>query len=189
MESNKKELIIAGIIGGITSLAVSMFAKRLLWRRRWGKGHGRGGAQILKMQSDKLPAPIGPYCFGKMAQMPNGSIYAWSSGQLGLKQDGNLAEGEDNVVAQAEQVLTNLKNLAADNGMDLETHCIKNVVYLVDMADFAKVNEVYKRYFPNEFPARTCIAIKALPKGGLVEIESVFFKPAEPRCHGKKKTE
>jgi len=70
--------------------------------------------------------------------------------------------------------------------MDLEQHCVKNVVYLVDMNDFAKVNEVYKRYFKSDFPARTCIAVKALPKGGLVEIESVFFKPAPPRGEGKK---
>jgi 2-iminobutanoate/2-iminopropanoate deaminase len=57
------------------------------------------------------------------------------------------------------------------------------------MGDFAKVNEVYKKYYQAEFPARTCIAIKALPKGGLVEIESVFFKAAEKKgcCggHGK----
>jgi 2-iminobutanoate/2-iminopropanoate deaminase len=57
---------------------------------------------------------------------------------------------------------------------------IKNVVYLTDMADFTKVNQVYTQYYGGEgaeYPARTCIAIKALPKGGLVEIESVFFKP------------
>ena len=112
--------------------------------------------------------------------MPNGSTWAWSSGQLGLKKDSNFAEMDDAVVAQAEQNLEKLKNIAQDNGMDLEKHSVKNVVYLVDMADFAKVNEVYKCYFkgPN-FPARTCIAIKALPRGGLVEIESVFFKPNE----------
>ena len=81
-------------------------------------------------------------------------------------------------MAQAEQVLTNLKNLAADNGFELDKHTIKNVVYLVDMGDFLKVNEVYKKYFPSDFPARTCIAVVALPKGGKVEIESIFFKPA-----------
>ncbi len=54
------------------------------------------------------------------------------------------------------------------------------------MNDFAKVNEVYKKYYKSEFPARTCIAISALPKGGLVEIESVFFKPSEGGKHGKR---
>ena len=48
------------------------------------------------------------------------------------------------------------------------------------MADFGKVNEVYKRYYKSDYPARTCIAVSALPKGGLVEIESVFFKPHVP---------
>ena len=81
-------------------------------------------------------------------------------------------------------MLKNLKALAEDNGLDLEKHTVKNVVYLVNMGDFAKVNEVYKRYYTKDFPARTCIAVAALPKGGLVEIESVFFKPRESGCHG-----
>ncbi len=90
-------------------------------------------------------------------------------------------------MAQAEQILINLKNLASDNGFDLEKHTVKNTVYLVDMGDFAKVNEVYKRYYKTEFPARTCIAISALPKGGLVEIESIFFKPNEGGKHCNRK--
>ena len=57
------------------------------------------------------------------------------------------------------------------------------------MADFAKVNEVYTRYFKGpDYPARTCFAVKTIPKGGLVEIESVFFKPNEPKnCDGDSK--
>ncbi len=68
--------------------------------------------------------------------------------------------------------------MAEDNGFDLQTHCVKNNVFLVDMNDFAKVNEVYKKFFTSDYPARTCIGVKALPRGGLVEIESNFFKPA-----------
>jgi 2-iminobutanoate/2-iminopropanoate deaminase len=189
MEGVKKEHIIAGVIGGVTSLALAMIARRLMWKawKKGGKRGGRGESKLLTMQSDKMPAPVGPYCFGKMIQNPNGSLYAWSSGQLGLDpRTGELVQGEDPVVAQAEQILINLKNLAADNGFDLEKHTVKNVVYLVDMADFGKVNEVYKRFYKTEYPARTCIAIKALPKGGLVEIESVFYKPSEGKgCGGK----
>ena len=134
------------------------------------------------MESDKLPAAIGPYTKGKMIKNHNGSAYAWSSGQLGLDPaTGELVQGEDPVVAQAEQVLRNLQNLATDNGFDFEKHTVKNVVYLVNMGDFAKVNEVYKRFYTSDFPARTCIAISALPKGGLVEIESVFYKPSAGR--------
>lgn len=69
-----------------------------------------------------------------------------------------------------------MKNLAADSGLDIEKHCVKNVLYLVDMNDFGKVNEVYQRFFKSEYPARTCIAVKELPKGAKVEIESVLFK-------------
>jgi len=82
----------------------------------------------------------------------------------------------DDVLAQAEQAFTNIKALA--EGM----HVIKNVLYLTDMNDFAAVNEVYKKFFTedgdsgNGYPARTCVAVKALPKGAKVEIESVLFK-------------
>ena len=75
-------------------------------------------------------------------------------------------------------MLLNLKALAEDNGFDLEQHTVKNTVYLVDMKDFGTVNEVYKRYYKSNLPARTCIAVAALPLGGKVEIESVFYKPA-----------
>ncbi len=60
---------------------------------------------------------------------------------------------------QAEQAIKNLKALAEDNDMTL-ANTVKNVVYLTDMADFPKVNEVYKKYYVNDYPARTCIAIK-----------------------------
>ena len=138
---------------------------------------GAGGAKIITMTSDKLPKAIGPFSAGKMIRYADGSVQAWSSGQLGFDPaTGNLVS--DDVVEQATQVLTNLKNLAADNGFDLEQHCIKNIVYLVSMDDFLKVNEVYKQFFTADYPARTCIAVSALPKGGKVEIESIFFKPA-----------
>ncbi len=104
MDSIKKDQVVAGLIGGVTALTLAFVARKFMWRR-WRKG-GKGGrwgpATLTTMPSTHLPAAIGPYSFGKMITMPNGSIYAWSSGQLGLKQDGNLADGEDPVVAQAE---------------------------------------------------------------------------------------
>lgn len=115
---------------------------------------------------------------GKVVKLANGSLLAFSSGQLGLDPKTNaLVTGQDQVVAEAEQAFTNLKNLVEDNGFNLSQHAVKNVLYLVDMNDFAKVNEVYKRYFLADWPARTCVAVKELPKGGKVEIESVLFKP------------
>ena len=70
----------------------------------------------------------------------------------------------------------NLKNLVEDNGMTLEQNAVKNVLYLVDMKDFTSVNDIYKKYFSGNYPARTCIAVKELPKGAKVEIESILYK-------------
>ncbi len=72
--------------------------------------------------------------------------------------------------------MTNLKNLASDNGYDIELHCVKCTVFLADMSDFMKFNDVYKRFFTKEFPARTCFAVKTLPAGLKIGIESVFFR-------------
>ena len=86
----------------------------------------------------------------------------------------------NDVEEQAEQVLKNLKTLAEANGLTL-ADAVKNVVYLTDMDNFGKVNEVYKKFYSGDYPARTCIAVKTLPKNALVEIESVFFKAGPPR--------
>ena len=84
MDGVKKELVIAGVIGGVASLVMAGLARRFIWRawKRGGHGgrRGWGEAKLLTMQSDKMPAPVGPYCFGKVIQMPNGSLYGWSSG-------------------------------------------------------------------------------------------------------------
>lgn len=69
-----------------------------------------------------------------------------------------------------------MKNLCQDNGYSLEEHCVKTSLFLVKMEDFAKVNEIYSKYFTKEFPARTTVAVKELPKGALFEIEAVLFK-------------
>ena len=189
MEGINKEHVIAGVIGGFSSLLLAFAIRKVIHRghcQRMRK-HGWGKqAEIVAMESARLPAAIGPFSKGKMIRQPNGALYAWTSGQLGMNPEtGALAQGEDPIVSQAEQVLTNLKALAEDNGFDLQKHTVKNVVYLVDMADFAKVNEVYKRFFTSDFPARTCVAVAALPLGARVEIESVFFKPNEG-CEGGK---
>ncbi|TNV75503.1 hypothetical protein FGO68_gene7833 [Halteria grandinella] len=191
MDSINKQQLVAGVIGGFTALTLAFVARRFYWRRRWAnknKDWKRPQSELLTLQSTRMPKAVGPFSLGKLIKQRDGSLLAWTSGQLGINPEtGKLNEGEDAVVAQAEQILTNLKNLAEDNGFDLEKNTVKNVVYLVDMGDFTKVNEVYKRYYQGEFPARTCIAVQALPLGGRVEIESVFFKPAakdEKKCGG-----
>ena len=78
------------------------------------------GAKIITMKSERVRYPADmPFSLGKMAQLADGSIQAWFSGQLGTDTNGNLVQGEDAVVTQAEQALTNIKNLAEDNGLDL----------------------------------------------------------------------
>ena len=81
------------------------------------------------------------------------------------------------VESQAEQALSNIKNLAQDNGLSLRD-AIKCVLYLTDMNDFTKVNNIYATYFTSDWPARTCVAIKELPAGAKFEIETIFFRPS-----------
>jgi hypothetical protein len=93
MDSINKEQYIAGVIGGLTSLGLLMLYKRFACGNcKRGRGGRWGQPALIKgMQSTHLAAAIGPYSFGKMIESPNGQIYAWSSGQLGMTQDGNLA--------------------------------------------------------------------------------------------------
>ena len=114
------------------------------------------------------PAAVGPYCHAKLA---GNTLY--TSGQLGLiPATGELPQG---VEAQAAQALDNLKAVLAAAGMDL-SDVVKTTVFLADMNDFAAINAVYAKYFTGEAPARSCVQVAALPKGGLFEIEAVAVK-------------
>ncbi len=120
------------------------------------------------INAPKAPAAVGPYVHAVEA---NGLIF--TSGQLGLIPDtGVLAEG---VEAQAHQSLKNLQTVLEAAGSDLE-HVVKTSVFLDDINDFAKVNEVYAQYFQGETPARSCVEVAKLPKDGLVEIEVIAVK-------------
>lgn len=111
------------------------------------------------------PAAVGPYSHATKA---NGFIYV--SGQLGLiPETGVLAEG---VEAQARQALENLKTIVEGCGSDLK-HVVKTGIFLDDINDFAAVNAVYAEYFTENLPARACVEVSKLPKGGLVEIELI----------------
>lgn len=118
--------------------------------------------------ASNAPAAVGPYCHAKLA---GGTLY--TSGQLGLiPATGELAQG---VETQAAQALDNLKAVLEAAGMGLED-VVKTTVFLADMNDFAAINAVYAKYFPGEAPARSCVQVAALPKGGLFEIEAVAVK-------------
>ena len=118
------------------------------------------------IHTEKAPKAIGPY---SQAVCTDALIY--TAGQLGLDPaTGEFAAG--GVEEQTRQALTNLKNILEAAGSGLEK-AVKTTVFLKDMADFPKVNAVYAEFFPNHPPARSTIAVAALPKDGLVEIEVV----------------
>ncbi len=120
-------------------------------------------AQIIN--SAAAPAAIGPY---SQAVKANGMLF--TSGQIGIvPATGEIAEG--GLVAQAEQVMQNLAAVLAEAGTSFEK-AVKTTCYLADMADFAAFNEVYAKYFVGK-PARSCFAVKGLPKGALVEVEVI----------------
>ena len=106
------------------------------------------------------PAAVGPYSHAVKA---NGFIYI--SGQLGL----DPATG---VKAQTRQSLENVKTILEGCGSDLQ-HVVKTGIFLDDINDFGAVNAIYGEYFTDELPARSCVEVAKLPKGGLVEIEVI----------------
>ena len=121
------------------------------------------------LHTDKAPAAVGPY---SQAIEANGFIFA--SGQLPIDPSTN-AFAEGGVKEQTRQSLTNARNVLAAAGVDL-SHVVKTTVFLSDMDNFAAMNEVYAEFFKEPCPARSAIAVKALPKGALVEVECIAVK-------------
>ena len=117
------------------------------------------------IQSIEAPAAIGPY---SQAITAGGMIYV--SGMLGIDPaDGNL---KATITEQAEQALKNLSAVLKEAGTDMGS-IVKTTVFLTDMGAFAAVNEIYAKFFTAPFPARSCVQVGALPKGGLFEIEAI----------------
>lgn len=116
----------------------------------------------------KAPAAIGPY---SQALEANGFLFA--SGQIPLvPETGEVQEGA--ITEQAERVMQNIKAILEENGLTFE-HVIKTTCFLADMGDFAAFNEVYAKYFTGN-PARSCVAVKALPKAVLCEVEIIAVR-------------
>ena len=119
------------------------------------------------ISTPNAPAAIGPYSQGYEA---GGFVY--TSGQIPVNPaDGSIPEG---IAAQAEQSCKNVGAVLAAAGVDF-TQVFKTTCFLADMADFAAFNEVYAKYFVSK-PARSCVAVKDLPKGVLCEIEAIAAK-------------
>jgi len=123
------------------------------------------------ISTDKAPAAIGPY---SQAVVANGMIY--TSGQIGMDEKGVVVA--DDVVNQAHQVMKNLFYvLEAANAHFNDV--IKTTIFLTDMDDFAKVNEVYAHYFGKHKPVRSTVAVKTLPKNVLIEIDCIALANTE----------
>ncbi|MCQ2449097.1 MAG: RidA family protein [Clostridia bacterium] len=118
-----------------------------------------------KVQTDKAPAAIGPY---SQAIVVNGLVF--TSGQIPLNPETGMLEGTD-IAEQTHQVCKNLSAVLTAAGSSLE-RAVKTVCFLAEMSDFAAFNAVYEQYF-TEKPARSCVAVKELPKGALVEVEVI----------------
>ncbi|MFN3742458.1 MAG: RidA family protein [Anaerolineales bacterium] len=124
------------------------------------------GKKII--QTEKAPKAIGPY-----SQAVGIGNLIFTAGQIGLNpQTGELAG--DDIETQTRQVLTNLKHILEAAGSDLN-YVVKTTVFLQDMADFPRMNAVYAEFFPENPPARSTVAVAALPRGARVEIEAIAF--------------
>ena len=120
-----------------------------------------------KIHTETAPAAIGPYSQGYEV---NGVVY--TSGQLPVDPaDGSMPDG---ITAQADQSCKNVGAILEAAGVTLES-VVKTTCFLADMGDFAAFNEVYAKYFTSK-PARSCFAVKDLPKGAKVEIEAIAVK-------------
>ncbi len=120
------------------------------------------------VSSPGAPAAIGPY---SQAVRTSGGRTLWLSGQIPLDPTtGELVKGD--IVAQTERVMENLGAVLAAAGAGFKD-VVRCTIYLADLADFAKVNEVYARRFPRDPPARATVQVAALPRGARVEIDAV----------------
>ena len=120
------------------------------------------------ISTDKAPKAIGPY---SQAIRIGGFVY--TSGQIPVyPETGELVKGD--IELQTERVLENLKNLLEESGSGLE-NVIKTTVFIKDMNEFSRVNEVYRKFFSERQPARSCVEVSRLPKDVDVEIEAIAF--------------
>lgn len=118
-----------------------------------------------KISTDKAPKAIGPY---SQAVLCGGMLY--TSGQIALSPESGELVGE-NIAEQTEQIMKNLSAVLEAAGTSFQ-NVVKTTCFLADIADFAVFNEVYGKYITSA-PARSCVAVKSLPKGALAEVEVI----------------
>ena len=119
------------------------------------------------ISTEKAPAAIGPYSQGIIA-----GDFFFASGQIAIiPETGEIAEAT--IEAQTEQVMKNIGNLLAAAGVDY-SKVVKTSCFLADMGDFGAFNEIYAKYFTSK-PARSCVAVKTLPKNVFCEVEVIAY--------------
>ena len=123
------------------------------------------GKTVIRTEAAPAPFQGAPY---NQAIRANGFVFV--AGQLGLKPGDTGIEGD--VAAQTEQALRNLQAILEEAGSSLD-RLVKTSVFLIDLGDFAAMNEVYTRFVGDQPPARSTFAVAALPSGALVEIEAI----------------
>jgi 2-iminobutanoate/2-iminopropanoate deaminase len=124
------------------------------------------------VHSDDAPKAIGPY-----SQAVTTDTLVFLSGQIGIDpKTGNLVEG--GVEAETEQVLRNLRGLLQAAGLSFDD-VVRTTIYLTDLSDFTRVNEIYGRALHPPFPARATVGVSALPRGAKVEIDAIAIRRTE----------
>ena len=124
------------------------------------------------IHTEQAPAAIGPY-----SQAIDLGGLVFTSGQIPLDPaSGAIVEG--GIEMQAEQVFRNIEAILAEAGLTT-ANVVKTLVFLADINDFAKVNEIYAKHFTAPYPARSAVQVAALPKGALLEIECVCARESE----------
>lgn len=122
------------------------------------------------IHTEKAPAAVGPY-----SQAVRVGPFLYTAGQLGLDHEtGKLVA--DEIKTQTERALNNLRSVVQAAGGDLGD-VVKTTVFLLDMAEFGAMNEVYAGFFGDSPPARSAVQVAALPLGGRVEVEAVAYLP------------
>ena len=121
------------------------------------------------LATNNAPAAIGPY-----SQAIHADKFVFVSGQLPIDPATGEFAGAD-IAAQTKQSLTNIKNILESDGLSM-ANVVKTTVLLKNISDFGAMNEVYASQFEGTFPARSAVAVKTLPKNGLVEIEVIAVK-------------
>ena len=116
--------------------------------------------------TSQAPAAIGPY-----SQAIKIGDFLYTSGQISLDAE-TMEMVTGSIEIETEKVLQNLEAILMKDGLNL-THVIKTTVYLSDLGDFSKMNQVYEKFFADNRPARACVQVAALPKGAKVEIDAI----------------